>query len=114
MLYASVGANMTGSYSKIIHEALGYPWELLSLKPAEVEQLLKSREFGGLSITIPYKKLVIPFCDKVSDLAKKSAPSMQYILMTVEICAVQTRITRVFSLPWIQQASKYPERKLLS
>lgn len=71
MLYASVGANMTGSYSKIIHEALGYPWELLSLKPEEVERLLKSREFGGLSITIPYKKMVIPFCDKVSDLAKK-------------------------------------------
>lgn len=71
MLYASVGANMTGSYSKIIHEALGYPWELLSLTPEEVTDLLTKREFGGLSITIPYKKMVIPFCDRVSDLAKK-------------------------------------------
>ncbi len=70
MKYGSIGQNMTYSYSKIIHEALGaYPYELRSLEPEELNELLQNRDFNGLSVTIPYKKTVIPYCDHLSQLA---------------------------------------------
>lgn len=91
MLYGSVGANMKHSYSKVIHEALGYPWELMSLTPDQVDELLKKREFGGLSITIPYKKMVIPYCDKVSPLAEKiGAVNALYFDEEGKLCGTNT------------------------
>lgn len=70
MEYGSIGQNMTYSYSKVIHEALGaYPYELRSLQPEELDKLLQERDFKGLSVTIPYKKTVIPYCDHLSPLA---------------------------------------------
>lgn len=49
MEYGSIGQNMTYSYSKIIHEALGaYPYELRSLEAEELNALLESRDFKGL------------------------------------------------------------------
>ena len=34
------------------------------------KSLLKSSEYGGFNITIPYKKKVMEFCDELSDTAK--------------------------------------------
>ena len=91
MLFASVGSNMKGSYSKIIHEALGYSWELLSLSHEEVVDLLTKREFAGLSITIPYKKMVIPFCDEISELARKiGAVNVIYFNSDGQMCGTNT------------------------
>jgi len=68
--YGLVGGNLSYSYSKTIHEALGdYPYELYSLGPAEFEALMRSRDFVGLNITAPYKKAVIPYCDELTDTA---------------------------------------------
>lgn len=70
MEYGSVGQNMAYSYSKVIHEALGsYAYELRSLEPEELAELVRSRDFKGLSVTIPYKKAVIPYCDHLTPLA---------------------------------------------
>lgn len=94
MRYGSVGANMKGSYSKIIHEALGYPWELMSLTPEEVDELLTKRDFGGLSVTIPYKKTVIPYCDKISPLAEKiGAVNALYFDKDGNLCGTNTDYT---------------------
>lgn len=70
MVYGLIGKSLLHSYSKEIHEALGrYSYELFSLSPGEMEDFVRSRDFAGLNITIPYKKDVIPLCDHVTDLA---------------------------------------------
>lgn len=69
MEYGSLGRNMKHSYSKIIHEELGYAYDLVSLEPEEVDAFLKKRDFKGLSVTIPYKKTVIAYCDHLTPLA---------------------------------------------
>lgn len=72
MTYGLIGEKLGHSYSKIIHEALGsYKYQLFSLDPDAFERFLKKRNFSGLNITIPYKKAVIPLCDRISPLAKE-------------------------------------------
>lgn len=94
MRYGSVGANMKHSYSKMIHEALGYSWELMSLTCEEVDELLRKREFSGLSVTIPYKKTVIPYCDWVSPLAFEiGAVNTLYFDENKRLCGTNTDYT---------------------
>lgn len=70
MKYGLIGKTLVHSYSKEIHEALGkYTYELFSLAPEEMPDFVKSRDFDGLNVTIPYKKDVIALCDEVSELA---------------------------------------------
>ncbi len=70
MKYGLIGKSLVHSYSKEIHEALGkYTYELFSLAPEEMPDFVKARDFGGLNVTIPYKKDVIALCDEVSELA---------------------------------------------
>lgn len=72
MTYGLIGAKLGHSYSAIIHGMLGrYEYDLLSIDTAAMEALLKSRNFSGLNVTIPYKKAVIPFCDHITDLARE-------------------------------------------
>ncbi|MFR7990157.1 MAG: hypothetical protein ACLU5F_06145 [Anaerovoracaceae bacterium] len=42
----------------------------MSLTPDQWDEFLKKRDFGGLSVTIPYKKTVIPYCDWVSPVRR--------------------------------------------
>ncbi len=70
MKYGLIGRTLAHSYSKEIHEALGrYTYELFSLEPSELSDFINARDFCGLNVTIPYKKVVIPLCDEISDLA---------------------------------------------
>lgn len=95
MQYGSIGQNMTYSYSKIIHEALGaYPYELRSLESEELDQLLKTRDFKGLSVTIPYKRAVIPYCDHLSPLAAEiGAVNCLYFDEEQGLCGTNTDYT---------------------
>ena len=71
MKYGLIGKTLVHSYSKEIHEALGkYTYELFSLSEDEMPGFIKARDFGGLNVTIPYKKDVIPLCDEISPLAE--------------------------------------------
>lgn len=71
MTYGLIGAKLGHSYSKIIHEMLGrYEYDLLSMDESEMEAFIRSRNFDGLNVTIPYKKAVIPFCDHITELAE--------------------------------------------
>ena len=70
--YGLIGEKLGHSYSKIIHEAMGYySYDLIPLSPQELGPFLLSREFKGLNVTIPYKQAVIPYCTALSDAAKK-------------------------------------------
>ena len=70
--YGLIGAKLGHSFSPEIHAKIGhYPYELRELDPEGVRQLLEERTFRGLNVTIPYKELVIPLLDEVSDRARK-------------------------------------------
>lgn len=56
-----------------IFKALGLPHKYQLYETADADStkvVLESEDFGGASVTIPYKLSVIPFLDKISDEAK--------------------------------------------
>ena len=67
-----IGAHLAHSYSPEIHAALAdYDYSLLELTENELGAFLKSGDFDGLNVTIPYKQAVIPFLDALSPIAAK-------------------------------------------
>ncbi len=69
--YGLIGKSLVHSYSKEIHEALGrYQYQLFSLNEDAMPQFVKTRDFGGLNVTIPYKRDVVPLCDEITELAQ--------------------------------------------
>lgn len=69
--YGLIGAKLGHSYSKIIHEQIAdYTYELMPL-PTEEEArtFMEQRDFAAINVTIPYKQLVIPYCDVVDPKA---------------------------------------------
>ena len=67
-----LGRTLGHSYSPQIHGILGdYSYVLFEKEPEELGDFLKHGDFSGINVTIPYKKDVIPYCDELSDCAKK-------------------------------------------
>lgn len=65
-----LGEKLGHSYSPQIHSMLAdYEYELFEKSPEELEDFLKSGEFDGLNVTIPYKKAVMPYCAELSPTA---------------------------------------------
>ena len=66
-----LGEKLGHSYSPAIHALLGdYEYRLYEKTPGEVEAFLRSGDFDGLNVTIPYKKTVLPLCAGLSDGAR--------------------------------------------
>ncbi len=66
-----LGEKLGHSYSPAIHALLGeYEYRLYEKAPDEVESFLRSGDFDGLNVTIPYKKTVLPLCADLSDEAR--------------------------------------------
>lgn len=67
-----LGRKLGHSYSPQIHNLLGdYSYVLFEKEPEELENFLKTGDFSGLNVTIPYKKEVIPYLSELSPTAKK-------------------------------------------
>lgn len=65
-----LGEKLGHSYSPQIHSMLAdYEYKLFEKSPDELEAFLKSGEFDGLNVTIPYKKSVMPYCTELSPTA---------------------------------------------
>lgn len=72
MICGLLGRKLSHSYSPQIHKSLGtYTYNLYEVEPEELESFLKSDDFSGLNVTIPYKKTVIPYCHRLSPCAEK-------------------------------------------
>ena len=72
MKYGLIGEHLGHSYSKLIHERISdYTYELKPLRPDEVASFIKTSDFTGLNVTIPYKQTVIPMLDEISPEAEK-------------------------------------------
>lgn len=67
-----LGRKLGHSYSPQIHGRLAdYSYELFEKEPEQLEDFLKNGDFTGLNVTIPYKKDVIPYLDKLTPIARK-------------------------------------------
>lgn len=66
-----LGKKLGHSYSPQIHSYLGnYSYHLFEKAPDELVEFLRSGDFSGLNVTIPYKKEVLPYCNALSDRAE--------------------------------------------
>lgn len=71
MEYGLIGAKLSHSYSRLIHQLVGgYEYTHLALPTeTDVRTFLEQRAFKAINVTIPYKRLVIPLCDEVEPRA---------------------------------------------
>lgn len=66
-----LGKKLGHSYSPQIHSYLAqYSYTLFEKQPEELASFLRSGDFTGLNVTMPYKKDVIPHLDALSERAR--------------------------------------------
>jgi len=69
--FGLLGRTLGHSWSPQIHTLLcGYDYGLYEVEPEDVEGFLRTTDLAGMNVTIPYKKMVVPFCASLSDAAK--------------------------------------------
>lgn len=67
-----LGRKLGHSYSPAIHAMLGDPgYTLFEVEPEHLESFLKSGDFDGLNVTIPYKKAVLPYLSRIDATAAR-------------------------------------------
>lgn len=67
-----LGEKLSHSFSPQIHHALvgdRYTYELFERPPEAVEGFIKGDEWDALNVTIPYKQVVMPYLDIITDEA---------------------------------------------
>ena len=70
--YGCIGKKLTHSFSKEIHSQLAdYEYDLIELSEDELAQFFCAKGFKAVNVTIPYKQTVIPYLDKISDIARR-------------------------------------------
>ncbi|MBR4836668.1 MAG: shikimate dehydrogenase, partial [Clostridia bacterium] len=71
MKYGLIGEKLGHSFSKEIHERLGYDYELCEVAPEALDGFMKAKNFEGINVTIPYKQAVIPYLDEIDEVASE-------------------------------------------
>ncbi len=70
-IYGLLGRTLGHSWSVPIHAAAGNDaYRLIELEPRELPCFLSRPDIGGLNITIPYKRDVMPLCDVIDPAAR--------------------------------------------
>ena len=71
-IYGLLGRKLGHSWSVPIHEELGCAgYRLMELEPEELAPFLQQKDIGGLNVTIPYKRDVMPLCDGIDPGARE-------------------------------------------
>ena len=71
MKYGLIGEKLGHSFSREIHDKLGwYDYELREIPRDGLAAFFGTRDFAGINVTIPYKTDVIPFLDGMTERAK--------------------------------------------
>ncbi|MBR5534962.1 MAG: shikimate kinase [Ruminiclostridium sp.] len=66
-----LGEKLGHSYSPELHAFFGdYDYELFEVPQHELGDFLRTGDFHGLNVTIPYKTAVIPVCDYLTETAR--------------------------------------------
>lgn len=67
-----LGRTLEHSYSPMIHSLLAdYRYDLFPTEPEALDGFLRGGDWDGLNVTIPYKKVALPYCTALSDTAEK-------------------------------------------
>ena len=70
--YGLIGRTLGHSYSVPIHRALGNEaYALYPLEPEALGVFLARPDLGGLNVTIPYKRDVLPYCARLGETAQQ-------------------------------------------
>ncbi len=70
--FGLLGQHLAHTFSPKIHRMLGgYDYAVFEKEPEQLAAFLKSDEFEGLNVTVPYKKAVVGFCDQLSETAAR-------------------------------------------
>lgn len=93
MEYALLGEHLGHSFSPELHAMLGLSgYGLQELTPEELPAFLRNFPLKGANVTIPYKKTVIPFLDRLSDSARMTG-AVNTIVRTPEgLCGHNTDV----------------------
>ena len=69
--FGLIGKTLKHSYSKKIHALLGeYSYDLYEIQPDQLNGFVDGGAIKGFNVTIPYKKDIIPFLDRVDSRAQ--------------------------------------------
>lgn len=90
--YGLIGKKLGHSFSKIIHEQMGYEYDLVELREEEVKDFVLSRKYKGFNVTIPYKKTVMPYLDFIDEEAKAIGSVNTIIEKDGKLCGYNTDI----------------------
>ena len=71
MKFYLLGEKLKHSYSKVIHEKTGLDYTIKELKINEIEDFVKTGDYFGFNVTIPYKEEIIKYVDRLDESAKK-------------------------------------------
>jgi len=70
--YGLIGRHLSHSYSRMIHVEMGCKeYCHTELEPEKIADFFKTHEIGGMNVTIPYKKEVLPYLDNISEDARE-------------------------------------------
>ena len=90
--FGLIGKKLGHSFSKIIHEKMGYEYDLVELKEEEVKDFVLSKKYLGFNVTIPYKKTVMPYLDYIDEGAKAIGSVNTIIQKDGKLCGYNTDI----------------------
>ena len=70
MKYCLIGGKLGHSFSKVIHQSCGLDYDLVELAEAQLEAFVRSGDYDGYNVTIPYKKAILPYLDEIDEGAR--------------------------------------------
>lgn len=98
MIYGLIGKTLKHSFSKEIHERLGYGYELCELAPDELDAFFEKKAFAGINVTIPYKEKVIKYLDEIDEGAKAIGACNTIVNKNGKLCGFNTDFLAAKSL----------------
>lgn len=72
MSFGLLGRTLGHSFSPQIHAMIAdYGYQLFEVEPEDIPVFFARDDWRGTNVTIPYKETVLPYCDEVSDAARR-------------------------------------------
>ena len=91
MEYGLIGEKLGHSFSKVIHSMIGnYRYDLVELNQNELDSFMRSKDFKGINVTIPYKTKVIGYLDWISPEAEEIGAVNTVVCKSGRLCGYNT------------------------
>ena len=68
--YSLIGGNIGRSYSKFIRQLTGIHYDLVTMTEDGLEQFVRTCDYDGFNVTMPFKRQILPYLDYISPSAK--------------------------------------------